>query len=169
LQLQEYREDPVANQSLRASIVGVLSTSGLHSDCPFKEATQENEAVVLREEDVDTVDGAEFDAYMSRLYEYLSVVENRLFSEGLHTLGEPPSADQVRRVAVLKDLWVLAEVRLQAGWDFLKRRCAFAYIVCCGAPVRRLRIARIQVISWNLMGSMALKALGRCRFAGAFS
>lgn len=63
-----------------------------------------NEAVVLREEDVDTVDGAEFDAYVSRLYEYLSMVENRLFSEGLHTLGEPPSVDQVRRVALAEHL-----------------------------------------------------------------
>lgn len=94
-QLQEYREDPVANEGLRGSIVGVLTTSGLDSDCPFREATPESEAVVLTEDDVSTVSAKEFDAYVSRLYEYLSVVENRLFSEGLHTLGEPPSVDQV--------------------------------------------------------------------------
>lgn len=76
--------------------MGVLSTSGLDSDCPFREATPGNEAVTLSEDDVSTVSDAEFDAYVSRLYEYLSVVENRLFSEGLHTLGEPPTVDQVR-------------------------------------------------------------------------
>jgi cobalamin biosynthesis Mg chelatase CobN len=47
---------------------------------------------------------------VSRLYEYLSVVENRLFSEGLHTLGEPPSVDQVRRVGVSEKLVVCAAV-----------------------------------------------------------
>jgi hypothetical protein len=37
----------------------------------------------------------EFSDYASRLYAYLSTVENRLFSEGLHVLGAPPGPDQM--------------------------------------------------------------------------
>jgi len=29
------------------------------------------------------------------VYEYLQVLENRLFSSGLHTLGEPPEPEQM--------------------------------------------------------------------------
>jgi len=30
-----------------------------------------------------------FNRYLVQMYEYLQVLENRLFSSGLHTLGEP--------------------------------------------------------------------------------
>ncbi|KAG1670953.1 hypothetical protein FOA52_011388 [Chlamydomonas sp. UWO 241] len=50
-------------------------------------------SVALRAEDADRVDPLEFEEYCSRVYQYLQVVENRLFSEGLHTLGSPPSRD----------------------------------------------------------------------------
>ena len=33
--------------------------------------------------------------FPSRLYTYLGVVENRLFSEGLHVLGLPPSKEHM--------------------------------------------------------------------------
>lgn len=36
-----------------------------------------------------------FGEYASRLYTYLSTIENRLFSEGLHVLGTPPGPDQM--------------------------------------------------------------------------
>jgi len=29
------------------------------------------------------------------MYEYLQILENRLFSSGLHTLGEPPEPEQM--------------------------------------------------------------------------
>ncbi|GFR42159.1 hypothetical protein Agub_g3011 [Astrephomene gubernaculifera] len=36
-----------------------------------------------------------FDAYASKLYAYLQLLEGRLFSEGLHVLGSPPSPSQL--------------------------------------------------------------------------
>jgi len=33
---------------------------------------------------------AAFNRYLVQLYEYLQILENRLFSAGLHTLGELP-------------------------------------------------------------------------------
>jgi hypothetical protein len=37
----------------------------------------------------------EFGEYASRLYTYLTTIENRLFSEGLHVLGAPPGPSQL--------------------------------------------------------------------------
>eukprot|EP00897_Mesotaenium_endlicherianum_P003366 jgi/Mesen1/3057/ME000018S02370 len=95
--ISEYREAPETNQALRQVIAGALLTSGMHADCPFREASEGQPAVTLTADSVDAVDLHEFDAYMVRLYEYLSVVENRLFSEGLHTLGQAPSPDQMEQ------------------------------------------------------------------------
>jgi len=36
-----------------------------------------------------------FNRYLVQMYEYLQVLENRLFSSGLHTLGEPPEPEQM--------------------------------------------------------------------------
>ncbi len=36
-----------------------------------------------------------FEHYLVKLYEYLQVLENRLFSSGLHTLGEPPNEEEL--------------------------------------------------------------------------
>ncbi|KAG2423878.1 hypothetical protein HXX76_014932 [Chlamydomonas incerta] len=41
------------------------------------------------------VDPLEFDAYATRLYAYLQLLEGRLFSEGLHVLGAPPAPPQM--------------------------------------------------------------------------
>lgn len=89
--ISEYREDPAKNRSLRPAIVGALASGGIQADCPFREGDPPE---FLSEDTVMDVPEEEFDAYMTRLYQYLAVVENRLFSEGLHTLGEPPSPDQ---------------------------------------------------------------------------
>ncbi|GBG70565.1 hypothetical protein CBR_g6691 [Chara braunii] len=127
-QISEYRENPEANDALKGSIVGVLETSGLQGDCPFIEATGNQPAVMLTEESVQTVGQDEFIGYMKRLYEYLQIVENRLFSEGLHSLGTPPSSEQmeqylsayygedlseeaVRAVALAEEKGGIAEVR----------------------------------------------------------
>ena len=48
----------------------------------------ETTGVLLRPEDADRIGDEDFGAYCSKLYMYLQVVENRLFSEGLHVLGE---------------------------------------------------------------------------------
>ena len=93
--------------------------SGLQEDCPFEgELAPASEAVtapppsnkkpsqfrsgsgggdapssslLIRPEDADRISDADFKSYCTKLYSYLQVVENRLFSEGLHVLGQPPS------------------------------------------------------------------------------
>lgn len=40
-------------------------------------------------------DPQEFLGWCDRLYSYLQTLENRLFSEGLHVLGAPPSNSQM--------------------------------------------------------------------------
>lgn len=58
---------------------------------------------------------ATFNAYMAKLSEYLQVLEQRLFSEGLHTLGRPPSAPQtLQYLSAYFDSDQLPQAALQA-------------------------------------------------------
>ncbi|MEB3359264.1 MAG: magnesium chelatase subunit H [Synechococcales bacterium] len=87
----EYREDPDQNFLLKEAICKKILDTGLNADCPFEEArklgiefTPENARLFSKEV---------FNQYLVRLYEYLQVLENRLFSSGLHVLGEPPTPE----------------------------------------------------------------------------
>ncbi|MFN6340487.1 MAG: cobaltochelatase subunit CobN [Cyanobacteriota bacterium] len=84
--IAEYREDPERNAGLREGILKTVSDSGLDVDCgaPGNAGT----------------DRGAFDAWIGRLAAYLRLLESRLFSSGLHTLGEPP--DPERRLAYLR-------------------------------------------------------------------
>ncbi|MFZ0407459.1 MAG: cobaltochelatase subunit CobN [Cyanobium sp.] len=84
--LAEYREDPVRNAALVDGILKQVSDSGLDADCPAPEHAR--------------ADQGSFDAWIVRLSAYLQLLENRLFSSGLHTLGQPPDPEQ--RLAYLK-------------------------------------------------------------------
>jgi magnesium chelatase subunit H len=66
-------------------IAGVLDRTGLYEDCPFSADKKK-----LTAEEAETVSGADFDAYAASLVTYLGVLEQRLFSEGLHVFGERP-------------------------------------------------------------------------------
>eukprot|EP00873_Tetraselmis_striata_P036146 jgi/Tetstr1/456410/TSEL_043144.t1 len=92
--LTEYREDPVTNDALRAAIVENLELSGLQEDCPFAMG-EEGTKVMLTAETADQVPGEDFLEFAGRLNAYLLEVESRLFSEGLHVLGQPPSEPQM--------------------------------------------------------------------------
>ncbi|GBF96914.1 protoporphyrin IX magnesium chelatase [Raphidocelis subcapitata] len=94
--LAEYREDPSKGGPLRAPIIANLNQAGLQDDCPFRPAAAGGEgAVFLDEGSVEGVPEEDFAEYAGRLYAYLSTIENRLFSEGLHVLGAPPNPDQM--------------------------------------------------------------------------
>ncbi|CAI5457924.1 unnamed protein product [Closterium sp. Yama58-4] len=97
--ISEFREDPAKNESLKPAIVGALVTAGMQADCPFvpSDGSSGGEAVFLDEESIKGVPEAEFEMYLVKLYEYLAVVENRLFSEGLHNLGRPPKEEQMEQ------------------------------------------------------------------------
>lgn len=84
--IAEYRENPARNEALREGILKKVSDAGLDVDCPAPEtAGSDLEA---------------FTAWLVQLSSYLQLLENRLFSSGLHTLGQPPDAEQ--RLGYLK-------------------------------------------------------------------
>jgi len=92
--ISEYREDSQKNSGLRESIFKKIFDTGLNSDCPFEygkklgiEFTAEN----ARMFSADVVN-----PYFVEIYEYLQVVEQRLFSSGLHTLGEVPNEEELK-------------------------------------------------------------------------
>ena len=91
--IAEYREDPAKNAVLKEAILKAIADSGLEADCPFEEArrlgiefTPENARLFSRDA---------LNRYLVILYEYLQVLEQRLFSSGLHSLGRPPSPEQL--------------------------------------------------------------------------
>jgi len=90
--IAEYREDPDKNDVLREAICKKITDTGLEADCPYAEArklgmdfTPETARLFSKESLL---------AYFATLYEYLQVLENRLFSSGLHVLGQVPDARQ---------------------------------------------------------------------------
>ncbi|KAM3573605.1 hypothetical protein VYU27_004396 [Nannochloropsis oceanica] len=112
--LSEYRENSQGNAGLRPVIAGVLERTGLWGDCPWPSSfpsssssslpssseKQAGRQQVEREgsltvEEAEVVDPDLFDAYTGILSSYLGVLEQRLFSEGLHVLGQRPTPSQL--------------------------------------------------------------------------
>lgn len=91
--ISEYREDPEKNYALKEAICKKIVDSGVNADCPFEDA--ERLGIALTPENTQLFSAAAFNRYLVQLYEYLQVLENRLFSTGLHTLGEPPAPEQL--------------------------------------------------------------------------
>ncbi|MGA7935123.1 MAG: magnesium chelatase subunit H [Kovacikia sp.] len=91
--IAEYREDPEKNDALRDAICKKLMDTGLDADCPFDDAKQLG--IELTPENARLFSKHAFKRYLVKLYDYLQVVENRLFSTGLHTLGTPPSPEEL--------------------------------------------------------------------------
>lgn len=89
--IAEYREDPSKNYALKQAICQKIVDSGLDADCPFTEA--QHLGIGFTPENINLFSPEAFHQYLVKLYEYLQVVENRLFSAGLHTLGEAPSSE----------------------------------------------------------------------------
>ena len=117
--LAEYREAPDANfRALAGPVFDLVASAGLDADVPFRPSadsgresaeaeaprvtsetarlvadTAESEEEDAADEDAKKtrVTAAAFEAYAGELFAYLGVLENRLFSEGLHVLGGAPS------------------------------------------------------------------------------
>ena len=73
--VEEYRDKPDANQSLKGPIVQNLAQSGLDQDCPFRSQTAQalSESQLLTPESAEAVSDEEFTEYVSRIYQYLQV------------------------------------------------------------------------------------------------
>ncbi|MEH1890450.1 MAG: magnesium chelatase subunit H [Nostoc sp.] len=91
--ISEYREDPRKNYVLKEGICKKIVDSGLDADCPFEDAKRLG--IAFTPENVRMFSGHAFDDYLVELYEYLQILENRLFSSGLHTLGESPNEEEL--------------------------------------------------------------------------
>ncbi|MDZ8258907.1 magnesium chelatase subunit H [Nostoc sp. ChiQUE01b] len=91
--ISEYREDPQKNYVLKEGICKKIVDSGLDADCPFEDAKRLG--IAFTPENVRMFSSHAFDAYLVELYGYLQVLENRLFSSGLHTLGEAPNEEEL--------------------------------------------------------------------------
>lgn len=92
--IAEYRESPEKNYVLKEAICKKILDTGLEADCPFREAKRLG--IEFTPENARMFSQAAFNDYLVQLYDYLQVLENRLFSSGLHVLGESPTADNLR-------------------------------------------------------------------------
>jgi magnesium chelatase subunit H len=91
--IAEYREDMAKNYVLKEAICKKILDSGLEADCPFDEARKLG--IAFSFENVGMFSPDAFNRYLVKLYEYLQVVQCRLFSSGLHVLGEPPNSEEM--------------------------------------------------------------------------
>ncbi|MDZ8104364.1 MAG: magnesium chelatase subunit H [Nostoc sp. DedQUE12a] len=91
--ISEYREDPEKNYALKEAICKKIVDTGLDADCPFEDAKKLG--ISFTPENIRMFSGHAFEDYLVELYEYLQVLENRLFSSGLHTLGERPNEEEL--------------------------------------------------------------------------
>ena len=92
--ITEFREDPEKNQSLLPIICQKIVDTGLEADCQFMEGkklgiefTVENARLFSKYALYD---------YFLQVYEYLQILSQRLFSSGLHILGEAPNPEQFK-------------------------------------------------------------------------
>ncbi len=92
--IAEYREDPEKNYALKEAICKKIVDTGLDADCPFEDARRLG--ISFSPENVRMFSGHAFNDYLVKLYEYLQVLENRLFSSGLHVLGEAPNEEEMK-------------------------------------------------------------------------
>jgi magnesium chelatase subunit H len=93
--IAEYREDQAKNSGLKEVICKKIIDAGLNADCPFQDAKRIG--IEFTPETIGLFSQQAFDHYLVELYEYLQILENRLFSSGLHVLGEPPNVEELQR------------------------------------------------------------------------
>ncbi|MEM7062180.1 MAG: magnesium chelatase subunit H [Cyanobacteria bacterium P01_B01_bin.77] len=91
--IAEFREDPAANRVLQDAILTKITDTGLAADCPLPELKAQGLEFTL--ENAKLFSNTVLDRYFVTLYEYLQVLENRLFSSGLHVLGESPNIEDI--------------------------------------------------------------------------
>ena len=91
--ISEYREDPQKNYALKEAICKKILDIGLDADCPFEDAKRLG--IEFTPENARMFSADVFNRYLVKLYEYLQVLESRLFSSGLHTLGEVPNQEEL--------------------------------------------------------------------------
>ena len=92
--INEYREDVEKNWALKEVIIQKIVDSGLDADCKFKEG--QKLGIAFNVENAKLFSKQAINDYFVQIYDYLQVVEQRLFSSGLHILGEKPTEEQLK-------------------------------------------------------------------------
>lgn len=92
--INEYREDTEKNALLKEDIIQKIVDSGLNKDCKFAEG--EKLGIEFTTENAKLFSKQALNAYFVQIYDYLQIVEQRLFSSGLHILGEKPTPEQLQ-------------------------------------------------------------------------
>ncbi|MEM8677046.1 MAG: magnesium chelatase subunit H [Cyanobacteria bacterium P01_G01_bin.67] len=90
----EYREDTEKNYALRNIICQKIVDAGLEKDCKFEEGLKQG--IDFTVENAKLFSKNVINQYFVAVYEYLQVLEQRLFSSGLHVLGQKPNPEQLR-------------------------------------------------------------------------
>ncbi|WP_036487597.1 magnesium chelatase subunit H [Myxosarcina sp. GI1] len=92
--IAEYREDPEKNQALREAICQKIVDAGIEKDCKFEEGSKQGISFTV--ENAKLFSKTIINKYFLQVYEYLQVLEQRLFSSGLHVLGNAPNEEQLK-------------------------------------------------------------------------
>jgi magnesium chelatase subunit H len=92
--IAEYREDPEKNYALKNIICQKIVDTGLDADCRFTEG--EKLGIAFNVENAKLFSKKVINEYFVKVYEYLQVVEQRLFSSGLHVLGKAPNEEELK-------------------------------------------------------------------------
>ena len=71
--VDEYRENPVANASLKGPIVQSLVQAGLEQECPLQPAKAAEAVTEMSEEAAEGIPDADFTEWVGRVYVYLQV------------------------------------------------------------------------------------------------
>ena len=90
----EYREDTEKNYALKDIISQKIIDAGLEKDCKFEAGLKQGISFTV--ENVKLFSKSVINQYFVQVYEYLQVLEQRLFSSGLHVLGSKPNQEQLR-------------------------------------------------------------------------
>jgi magnesium chelatase subunit H len=90
----EFRENPEKNYALRDGILQKIIDTGISKDCPFIEA--EKQGIEFTLENAKLFSRYALTDYFVKVYNYLQIVEQRLFSSGLHTLGNAPNQEELK-------------------------------------------------------------------------
>ncbi len=90
----EYRDNTDKNHALRDIICQKIVDTGLEKDCKFTEGSKQGISFTV--ENGKLFSKNVINQYFVQVYEYLQVLEQRLFSSGLHVLGEKPSKEELR-------------------------------------------------------------------------
>lgn len=77
---------------LRDAIIGSAQRCGILSDCPLLNVAGE----VVEVDDAVSVPREAFDTWISLLSNYMLELQNRLFSSGLHVMGDQPTEEEIK-------------------------------------------------------------------------